>query len=174
LYQRSILEQGLRDPLTGLANRRAFFQRAEKALSQASNENPVFVAYLDLDDFKPVNDRFGHEQGDNLLRAVSDRIKTITASEGLVARVGGDEFVILFEHVTHEKVVAVVTGIEQALTQPFLLMSEQVSVGVSIGLAGSPTDGTEVTALLDVADSKMYKNKQLRNVQREPRNLLQN
>jgi diguanylate cyclase (GGDEF)-like protein len=161
LYQRSILELGLRDPLTGLANRRAFFERAEQAIDIAKLEHqPVFMAFLDLDDFKPVNDQFGHEQGDVLLREVAARLEKLVATNGLVARVGGDEFVILLEHSDRDQVAALVAAIEFSLNEAFRLSVGTVRIGVSVGLAEFPKDGAGVAALLDTADSEMYKRKQ--------------
>jgi diguanylate cyclase (GGDEF)-like protein len=166
LYQRSILELGLRDPLTGLANRRAFFDRAEQAIALAKLEHQqVFIAFLDLDDFKPVNDQFGHEQGDVLLREVAARLENLVGTNGLVARVGGDEFVILLEHLDRNQVVALMAAIEFSLNEAFSLNVGTVRIGVSVGLAEFPKDGAGVAALLDTADGEMYKRKQGKSAQ---------
>jgi diguanylate cyclase (GGDEF)-like protein len=166
LYQRSILELGLRDPLTGLANRRAFFDRAEQAIDIAKLEHqPVFMAFLDLDDFKPINDQFGHEQGDVLLREVAVRLEKLVGTNGLVARVGGDEFVILLEHSDRDQVAALVAAIEFSLNEAFRLSVGTVRIGVSVGLAEFPKDGAGVATLLDTADSEMYKRKQGKSAQ---------
>ena len=160
-YQRSILEGALRDPLTGLANRRAFFEHCEAALGLAQRERrELVIAYLDLDEFKPINDRLGHEQGDALLRAVAQRLETAIGSDGLVARVGGDEFVICFGRVHHAHVETLVETLEQSLRKPFALTAENVQIGVSVGLAAFPNDGDGIEALLRVADAKMYQRKQ--------------
>jgi diguanylate cyclase (GGDEF)-like protein len=159
-YQRSILEGALRDPLTGLANRRAFFEHCEQALGLAKRErHELFVAYLDLDEFKPINDRLGHEQGDALLRAVAQRLEATVGSDGLVARVGGDEFVICFSRINQTHVETLIRSLEQSLREPFALATENVQIGVSVGLAAFPNDGESIEALLRVADTEMYQRK---------------
>jgi diguanylate cyclase (GGDEF)-like protein len=159
-YQRSILEGALRDSLTGLANRRAFFEHCEQALGLAQrDQRELFVAYLDLDEFKPINDRLGHEQGDALLRAVAQRLEATVGSDGLVARVGGDEFVICFERIDHARVDTLIRSLEQSLRSPFALAAQNVQIGVSVGLAAFPNDGESIEALLRVADTEMYQRK---------------
>jgi diguanylate cyclase len=122
----------------------------------------LFVAHLDLDGFKPVNDRLGHEQGDVLLRAVVKRLEMTVGSAGLVARVGGDEFVILFEHTDRRTVQTWIDSFELAMTEPFVLTSEGVRVGASVGLAFYPDHGDVLEDLLRVADGAMYQDKQLK------------
>lgn len=159
-YQRSILKGALRDSLTGLANRRAFFEHCEQALGLAQRDGrELFVAYLDLDEFKPINDRLGHEQGDALLRAVAQRLEATIGSDGLVARVGGDEFVICFSRIDHARVETLIRSLEQSLRAPFELAAENVQIGVSVGLAAFPNDGESIEALLRVADTAMYQRK---------------
>jgi diguanylate cyclase (GGDEF)-like protein len=159
-YQRSILEGALRDSLTGLANRRAFFEHCEQALRSAKrDQRELFVAYLDLDEFKPINDRLGHEQGDALLRAVAQRLEATIGSDGLVARVGGDEFVICFSRINHARVETLIRSLEQSLRAPFELAAKNVQIGVSVGLAAFPNDGESIEALLRVADTEMYQRK---------------
>jgi diguanylate cyclase (GGDEF)-like protein len=174
-YQRSILEGALSDPLTGLANRRALFERGERALLAARRDGrEVFVAYLDLDGFKPVNDRLGHAQGDVLLRAVAQRLERSVSqvvsqsqgksanSDGLVARVGGDEFVILFERMDRTSVETWLALFENTMIEPFALTAEGVHVGASVGLASYPDHGDSLEELLRVADGEMYRDKQLK------------
>ena len=99
--QTRLRHQALHDPLTGLPNRTVFFERLDAALRAGSPDDAVGVCYLDLDDFKAVNDTLGHDTGDALLRAVAQRLGTDLGRDGhLVARMGGDEFVVLVEHST--------------------------------------------------------------------------
>jgi diguanylate cyclase (GGDEF)-like protein len=159
-YQRSILQGALSDPLTGLPNRRAFFERAGHALETARQDGrPVFVAYLDLDGFKSVNDRLGHGQGDALLCIVARRLEVSIGSH-LLARVGGDEFVILFEHADRTGVETLLASTERSLCEPITLDAEGIRLGLSMGLAAFPTDGDDLEVLLRVADQMMYQDKQ--------------
>jgi diguanylate cyclase (GGDEF)-like protein len=184
-YQRSILEGALSDPLTGLANRRALFERGERALEAArADGREVFVTYLDLDGFKPVNDRLGHVQGDVLLRAVAQRLEQSVGqvaghgvvravvqgaeSEGLVARVGGDEFVILFERTDRGSVETWLALFENTMIEPFSLTAESVRVGASVGLASYPNHGDSLEELLRVTDGEMYRDKQAKSRWRQP------
>jgi diguanylate cyclase (GGDEF)-like protein len=178
-HQLSILKGALSDPLTGLANRRALFERGERALEAARRDGrELFVAYLDLDGFKPVNDRLGHEHGDVLLRAVAQRLEQSVGqvaghcvvravvqgaeSEGLVARVGGDEFVILFERTDRASVETWLALFENTMIEPFSLTAESVRVGASVGLASYPNHGDSLEELLRVTDGEMYRDKQLK------------
>jgi len=150
------------DSLTGLANRTLFQDRVEHALElQQRRRGLVAVLYCDLDAFKAVNDRFGHEVGDELLAAVSRRLRDCLRPGDTVARLGGDEFAVLLEDAGHlEGVRQVCVRILEALRPSFELAGRQVSVGTSIGVALS-ADAEDAGALLRNADMAMYRAKSL-------------
>ncbi len=152
------------DPLTGLANRSAFTDRLEEALARARRSGvPVGLLMLDLDDFKPVNDTYGHHAGDAVLVELAHRLREGIRTTDLAARMGGDEFSIILEDAgdAHE-VAALSARLEAALAEPVTLSSgQQVRVTASMGLAGSRTDG-DAEELLREADQHLYVRKRVR------------
>ena len=162
ISERKALEQKLRqmafhDPLTLLANRTLFKDRVQHALSLVQRgQLPVAVLFLDLDNFKTINDSLGHDAGDRLLQAVAHRIVKRTRASDTVARLGGDEFAILVESVTTTADVRnIAESLIEALAAPFLLDDSAVSVAASIGVAYSGV-ATTTEALLGNADIAMY------------------
>jgi diguanylate cyclase (GGDEF)-like protein len=149
------------DPLTGLPNRRALFERLSSALSAAGRHDQQFaLLYLDLDGFKQVNDRLGHMAGDELLKLVGARISSQIRGEDLVARFGGDEFVIapLFMREPNDANV-VAAKLLRAVGQPYALGAGTATISVSIGVAVYPEHGTSAESLLSVADAALYRAK---------------
>ena len=147
----------LHDPLTGLANRSLL----RSHLDVARGERPDFaVLLLDLDLFKPVNDTYGHEAGDEVLRVTAARLRGAVRPADVVARLGGDEFAVLV-HDTSD-VQGLAQRLEAVVSAPIALGSVTVAVGVSIGQAVHPVDGASFEALLRVADADMYRVKHLR------------
>lgn len=149
------------DALTGLPNR-AFFESIQTQLishaQQTASELALF--YLDLDHFKQVNDLHGHAVGDQLLIAVSERLRTVTRKADTVARLGGDEFVIFLSDITdHEVVTRLAMKLIDAIATPFLLHGLRIECGASIGIALYPRDGSEGDELLRKADWAMYRAK---------------
>ena len=147
------------DPLTGLTNRALFRDRVAHALergARAPGASPVAVLYLDLDDFKTVNDSLGHAAGDALLRQVAQRLLHVTRGADTVARLGGDEFAVLLEAVgTEDEATAVARRLLDALAAPVDALGTPVSVGASVGVAlARPEDGPD--ELLRNADVAMY------------------
>ena len=119
---------------------------------------------IDLDKFKPVNDNFGHAAGDELLKAVGTRIRQQVRESDTVARVGGDEFLVILPDVgTREGALAVAQKIVVAIATPFELGSQhhKVQIGASVGVAMYPTDGSGAEGLLKFADDAMYSAKQV-------------
>jgi diguanylate cyclase (GGDEF)-like protein len=165
------------DNLTGLANRALFLDRLEDALATRKPGATPTVIMIDLDDFKPVNDRYGHHAGDTLLRVVADRLSGCVRGADTVARLGGDEFAILLARSRPAQLADLVRRIGAAVRRPVRIGTDvEVSVRASVGTAtaaptgrpgpsgsrGLPGDvSAEVTALLQNADLEMYADKQL-------------
>ena len=150
------------DPLTGLANRLLLDERIEHGITRARRHNTRMAVLLaDLDKFKPVNDELGHAAGDELLVAIAKRLRNLVRAEDTVARLGGDEFVLVLEEVFDiDDATRVASGIEDELAKPFRIGERSVEIGVSVGFAFFPEDGTEAGALLQAADKSMYRLKQ--------------
>lgn len=149
------------DQLTGLPNRALLYDRLESALSMARREHErLSVLYLDLDQFKPVNDTLGHSVGDTLLQEVARRLKQCVRESDTVARIGGDEFVVLLQRVRDPGQAEVVAAkIHDAMSRPFTLDGHTLSIVSSIGIAHYPEDGEVAQQLLKHADQDMYRAK---------------
>jgi diguanylate cyclase (GGDEF)-like protein/PAS domain S-box-containing protein len=162
ISERKALEEQLRqlafhDPLTLLANRNLFRDRVQHSLTLAQRgRHQVAVMFLDVDNFKNINDSLGHDAGDRLLQAIAQRLIKSTRFSDTVARLGGDEFAILLEGVaTIAEVESVATSLIDGLDQPFALSTTEVRVSASIGVAFSTLE-TDAEALLSKADIAMY------------------
>lgn len=149
------------DPLTGLTNRASFDRSLDLAIAHAARtHSPAAVLFMDLDGFKAVNDQRGHAVGDVLLREVAARIMTCVREDDLLARYGGDEFVVLLEQLTDPEVVhAVASRVIEALSRSFAVDGLTVRLSVSIGVALFPDHGESADELLACADSAMYEAK---------------
>jgi diguanylate cyclase (GGDEF)-like protein/PAS domain S-box-containing protein len=149
------------DPLTNLPNRFLLRERLAYALGMtASLGTTLAVLYLDLDYFKPVNDLLGHAAGDSLLIQVASRMQAVLRATDTLARVGGDEFVIVALLEQPEHAVVMADRLLEALTWPFVLGSDHVEIGTSIGIALYPKDGDSQEALMHAADTALYRAKQ--------------
>jgi len=148
-----------RDPLTELPNRRVFIECLTREIVEARTAELAFVvAFVDLDDFKLVNDRHGHDAGDLVLRETARRLELGVRAGDVVARLGGDEFVVLLRGRTASGAVAVIERIRNKVTAPIEVANGAlVSVGASIGVAEHPRDGHDAVALLAYADREMYR-----------------
>lgn len=161
--RKAFQEQANRDPLTNIANRRAFQQEGAELLERAKAEgSSLALLYLDLDKFKPVNDTYGHEVGDLLLQKVAIRLKETLRATDLLARIGGDEFVLMLHNTEGNSLVEVCNRLSSDLQRPFIVSGKQLSVGVSIGIALYPSHGVELEELLKRADTAMYEAKKSR------------
>ena len=149
------------DPLTGLLNRRGLDDALAGAMGRATPDRILALYMLDLDGFKPVNDQYGHDVGDALLRIVGQRLRSSMRANDSVARLGGDEFVVMAEGLDSEA-RARELGIKllDAFRLPYALGPHTCSVNATIGFALSPTDATDVRTLLKSADAAMYLGKQ--------------
>ena len=147
-----------RDPLTGLPNRALLLDRLTQTLARAEREQrPSAVLFLDLDRFKAINDSLGHTVGDELLRQAAERLRTAIRKEDTVARIGGDEFVILIAEIGDaENAAGIASKVLAALRVPFVIEEHELSVSASCGIAISPADGTEAPVLLQRADTALY------------------
>lgn len=146
------------DPLTGLANRALLDDRLQQAILRGRRQAQGFALLLvDLDGFKPVNDAYGHAVGDALLKGLAGRLVGAVRGTDTVARIGGDEFVVLLEEADDEgRAEGVGEKIVAALGQPLRIGPHLVTVGASVGIAGWPGDGEDPQALLRAADRAMY------------------
>ncbi len=151
-----------RDPLTAIDNRLAFFERFEDEIEYARRSGLLLgVLYIDLDDFKAVNDRYGHRVGDILLQIFSRRLKNAVRPSDTVARLGGDEFAVLVTGVNDASVLdAVQANVMHILDTHIMAEGVLIDVGMSVGAAIFPRDGEEADALIESADHRMYHAKQ--------------
>ena len=153
------------DELTGLPNRRTMTAHLESTLERlAAGTSPgAVVLYLDLDDFKAVNDTYGHVVGDRLLQAVATRVKACVRSCDVVARFGGDEFVVVLEGAPQDIEAVVLPGLERAMAEPVTIDAVVVSEPASIGVATiRPGERVDAETVLRRADAEMYRVKRAR------------
>ncbi|MFP4007817.1 MAG: CHASE2 domain-containing protein [Spirulinaceae cyanobacterium] len=150
------------DSLTGLANRKHFYESLQQSLEWAKQEDKlVGLLFIDLDGFKQVNDSWGHDFGDLLLKAVANRVKNCLRGSDLVARLGGDEFTVILPGIKQISDVEIVTAkILATLGQPFMLANRQLRVAASVGSSVYPIDGEAQAVLIKKADTAMYRVKQ--------------
>ena len=161
LERDELMSMALTDALTGLPNRRGLNAALSHGLTQCSPSRMLAVYVLDLDDFKLVNDRFGHDVGDELLVAVTLRLQATLRASDVVARLGGDEFVVLASGLHHtQQAEDLGAQLVQAFQQPIELRQQQCRIGLTIGYALAPHDGADPSTLLKRADAAMYEGKQ--------------
>lgn len=153
--QKQVEHLAFHDALTGLPNRRKFEKDLKAILNTAqTNANDVAVIFLDLDRFKKINDRLGHDVGDLLLIEVAKRLRGCLRSKDVVARQGGDEFTILLPEMYSEKsAIFIAEQILTILNKPFFIQGEELSITPSIGIAMYPDYGTDVNELIDLFDN---------------------
>ena len=146
------------DELTGLPNRRLLEDRMAQAIKNAARTRQIVaVLFLDLDYFKMVNDTHGHPVGDQLLKLVAIRLKGLLRAEDTVARIGGDEFVILLSNLSSElQAISMAEKVVKVLTEPFQVTGKSLNIGVSVGVALYPEHDTNEKNLIRHADNAMY------------------
>lgn len=150
-----------RDELTRLPNRALLNDRLEHAMARAERDGMLLaLLFIDLDRFKNVNDSLGHEAGDEVLRAVAERLQSATRKAETIARFGGDEFVMLVEGVAEPAdVLTVINRIAAAIRAPLTVGGSELVITASLGVALAPHDGATPSALLAAADRAMYRAK---------------
>lgn len=151
-------EIALHDALTGLPNRRLIMDRLENALRFAKRNNSFMaILYIDLDDFKEINDRFGHACGDRVLQFVANCLSGSVRQSDTVGRLGGDEFIMILQEVKSVEEVSVpAQKILEFLSAPFLINEHQLRIGASVGVAIYPDHGQTAELLLNRADTALY------------------
>ncbi len=159
--EETIRQLAYHDSLTGLPNRRLFSDRLNLAMAHAHrSQQKLAVMLFDLDHFKEVNDTLGHSVGDKLLQAVGERLTSLLRKEDTVARMGGDEFMLLLPEIAGvEDADQVAQKVLEALRKPFVLNGHEIHISTSIGIALYPDDGEDVDALMKNADIAMYRAK---------------
>jgi diguanylate cyclase (GGDEF)-like protein len=148
------------DSLTNLPNRKHFLDQLADAITSARQDKRSFtVLYLDLDGFKAINDDLGHAVGDKLIENTARRLEKCIRKGDMVARVGGDEFIVLLQDIETFDVSRVAEKIIKSLSEPFMLSDQTLSVTTSVGVATYPEDGEDISTLIHSADSAMYEAK---------------
>ena len=158
-----IRHQAYHDSLTGLPNRASFAEHLDEAMRRAKRAGwPLALLFLDLDNFKRVNDSLGHDAGDRLLRVAAERIRRAVREADMLFRMGGDEFTVLLEDVRGpEEAAMVASRVLEAMAEPLQLQHHEISVTASIGIALYPRDDVVAEHLLKSADTAMYRAKEL-------------
>jgi diguanylate cyclase (GGDEF)-like protein/PAS domain S-box-containing protein len=161
--QEKLAALALRDPLTGLANRRLFNELLDAGLARTKRSGqPLAVAFLDLDDLKLVNDTYGHDVGDLVLCETARRLTSIVRGADILARLGGDEFVVVYEPNDPDS-DNLIERIDRALSEPFIIPpDEAICCPASVGYTDTRAVGFDPTALLTAADDAMYEVKRAR------------
>ncbi len=154
--QRQMRELAHTDPLTGLANRREFDLRLDEEIARADGAGRFAIALLDLNGFKPINDRHGHAIGDGVLCELAERLRRACGDHAVVARQGGDEFAILVPAGSPLLGTALADHILAALAAPYRIDGRSIGVGAGIGTAYWPEHGDSARQLLEVADRALY------------------
>ena len=150
------------DSLTRLPNRRLFMDRLQLTLAQANRiGKSVCILFLDLDRFKDINDSLGHTFGDELLRAVAERIRTVLREGDTVARLGGDEFTVLIPEASREEAASVAAKLMGTLREPFHIHDHELFVSTSVGVSIYPDDGRDAETLVKNSDNAMYRAKDM-------------
>jgi diguanylate cyclase (GGDEF)-like protein len=149
------------DTLTGLPNRALFSDRLSQELEHARRHKGRFaMLFIDLDNFKPINDQYGHAIGDDVLIKAAQRLKSCVRAADSVGRIGGDEFVVLLAQLNEtEPVQALAEKMHRCLKSPIVVNGQKFSISSSIGVAVFPQDGADAEALTKSADEAMYRAK---------------
>jgi diguanylate cyclase (GGDEF)-like protein len=161
--QEELYNLSTKDPLSGLYNRLSLVEKLNWLISKAQRDKNEFaIIFLDLDNFKNINDSKGHEFGDKILLHISQVLLQATRDNDIVSRLGGDEFVVVLPEFTNEnKIIEIAQRLKEKLSTPFKIDDEDYQITASMGIAIYPKDGDSVQTLLKNADIAMYKSKEL-------------
>lgn len=160
--EEQINELVYRDPLTELPNRRLFNNYLSKSIEQTSIDGQMLaVMFIDLDRFKNINDSLGHATGDSLLKEVARRMEACIGRKDMLARQGGDEYILIFPRTSHKEVANTAQAILKSINQPFFHEQNELIISGSIGISMYPEDGLEAETLVKHADLSMYRAKEL-------------
>lgn len=155
-YEDQIEHMAYYDVLTGLPNRAQFENEINKQINHNVRGNYFMITYIDIDNFKNINDSMGHQVGDLFLNYFGERLKAEIGSPHIVARLGGDEFAILFARINKEDVLLKLEALMQRISQSWTIENRQFYISMSVGVVAYPYDGTDSTTLLKNADIAMY------------------
>ncbi|MED4533083.1 EAL domain-containing protein [Metabacillus fastidiosus] len=157
-FEENIQYLASHDVLTNLANLRYFKEIATNAIEEVKRENgKLYIMFMDLNEFKSINDNFGHAYGDSILKATAERIKECVSSSDIASRVGGDEFVILLRNIgDYDKVNDIAQKILEAVKQPIIIDNSEFHITTSIGVSTYPNHGETIEGLMRNADTAMY------------------
>jgi diguanylate cyclase (GGDEF)-like protein len=164
-YEENLIYLAYHDALTGLKNRKAFYEQLQDALYHAKRYGTeLALIYIDIDKFKKVNDTLGHEIGDMLLLEIRDRLQNTLRKTDFVSRIGGDEFVVLVDNPHHIHPAIIAEKIVKSLSEPYELKGSIVDyISSSVGISIFPTDAVDMDSLVKKADQAMYVAKETRN-----------
>jgi len=161
--QEELYNLSTKDPLSGLYNRLSLIEKTNWLIAKGKRDKKEFaIIFLDLDNFKNINDSKGHEFGDKILRHISQLLLKVTRTNDIVSRLGGDEFVVVLPDFEDEnKIIEIAQRLKEKLSTPFKIDNEDYQITASMGIAIYPKDGDNVHTLLKNADIAMYKSKEL-------------
>ncbi len=147
-------KKALYDPLTGLFNRHALIEFLTREIERIKREKgeKLFIIFLDLDNFKQVNDLYGHKKGDEVLKEVAELLKSHFRKYDIVARFGGDEFMVVVRNSSRKNVEEILQKLQKRIEEIF----KRFGISVSYGIAVAPNDGTDLDRLINLADKRMY------------------
>lgn len=156
--ERRLVHLATHDPLTGLPNRALLKDRLQQAVARCVRDGDALsMLFIDLDQFKNVNDTLGHDLGDELLKRMAERMQSVLRAKDTIARLGGDEFVVLLPEVVSTKAVeSVLTKLFAVISEPCSIGAHRICVGASIGITFCPRDGSDIDTLMRNADTAMF------------------
>ncbi|MFO7730963.1 MAG: GGDEF domain-containing protein [Spirochaetia bacterium] len=160
--------QAHHDKLTGLANRKYFVEEFKKLKNKANfNKGTIGVVFIDIDKFKEINDSYGHDTGDEVLKKIASRMENSLKGKDLKSRMGGDEFVVaLTDLFSKEKIIEVTNRLIMELKKPLFIDGKEIPISVSAGVSFYPDDSYELETLIKNADSEMYKSKRKKDIEK--------
>lgn len=170
-YREQLEQLARQDDLTRLPNRSAFYRAIESAIAEyQQSRQPFTLIYIDLDNFKPINDEYGHGVGDEVLKAFARRLRAAVREQDFVCRLGGDEFAVLMHGTMDERIAGFVLGrLDKKMASPINLRNGvSVAVRASTGFAFYPHDAASLEAILHAADERMYGNKRESKLNNQP------